>query len=258
MKKQYLSWVIIPILVFTLTACSKPAEEIEVAEQTIEDAGQTEKPTLDGMTIEELYNMSDEDAMELMKTTIPEWKTVFKIPEGTTITPDQYSSFHELFGYYIFGADYLKYKTELLQEKYNESHSDINILTEVTDSSTTAVSRPDDWIYVAPTADYLNSLTLEEYAKYLEDMYKYFGYNIESGSFSQIPDEELEKIRQEQIAKSSYTDEQVDAMYAEDATEDKAINNPDTATSETIEVEGEADSSDVETITIIQDDGYSE
>ena len=251
MKKQYLSLVMIPVLVFSLTACSKPATEIDVSEQTIEDAGESEKPTLDGVTIEGLYAMSDEDAMELMKTTLPNWKEVFKVPDGTTITPDQYPTYHELFGYYIFGIEYLEYKTKLLEEQYNNNNSDINILSNVTD--TEAVSRPDDWIYVAPTADYLNSLTLEEYAKYLEDMYNYFGYNIDSGALSQIPDEELEKIRQEQIAKSSYTDEQVDAMYAEQAT-----TNPDTSSSETITVEGEADSSDVETITIIQDDGYTE
>lgn len=135
------------------------------------------------MTKEELLALTPAEIQEMVETYLPNYRETYGIDADREMSDADWLELRDFIYYQIYGeiapsdAEAGAGSGSASLDEENPENVDPN------------------WIYYAPTAEYINSLSTKEFGQYLNDMNTYLGTNIEGVDFTALPDEELEKLR---------------------------------------------------------------
>lgn len=187
MKKRL--FIILSVLCIgsVFTGCSFGREEESTETEVIEDTTETISVSIDdgnslmNMTRSELNALTPEQIKDLVETQLPNYREIYAIDEDRVMSDDDWDQLRDIIVLQLFGPKKIK-------EKMNVDTSEI---PEAKDDP--------DAIYYAPTKEYLDNLSIQEFAEYLNGMYAYIeGANASNAiDFTTLDEETLLEKKKE-------------------------------------------------------------
>jgi hypothetical protein len=178
------------LLTICSTGCGKKEEIAE--EEVVEyiagaEEEETEAANPITATKDELLSMSAKEIEEMITTHLPNWRSYFKIDDDKVMTDDDWYQVRDILCLQLYGS--------LISDEEEKEASEAETTEEFLESVGVDPEDP-DWIYTAPTADYINSLSTEEFGAYLNGYYTYLQPDAEKlPDFTTLSDEDLEEAR---------------------------------------------------------------
>lgn len=167
-------------LVLSFCSCKKvetPTEEVLNVEVDEEVA------TPFDITKDELLAMDAAQVKEMVETYLPNYRTQYKIAEDKVMTDEDWLSLRD--------AICLNLYKSLRPDKTEESEP-------VTDIYSGLDTSDPNWIYIAPTAEYIEGLSTAEFAEYMNGLY---AYEVSSGDCEEEASEIDFRTLEEEILK---------------------------------------------------------
>lgn len=161
MKKRL--FVILSVLCIgsVFTGCSfgreEESTETEVAEDTTEiiSVSIDDGNSLMNMTRSELNALTPEQIKNLVETQLPNYREIYVIDEDRVMSDDDWDQLRDIIVLQLFGPEEIEEKMNVDTSEIPEAKDDPNA------------------IYYAPTKEYLDNLSIQEFAEYLNEMYAY-------------------------------------------------------------------------------------
>lgn len=179
MKKYGLFFLFTTMSSLIFCGCGKSdvSEPLEDIVQTI-----TVEQTLEILSAlpenkEALYAMSLEEFKEMVKTNIPNYRNHFKVPEDYVLEDSDWESFREILSIELFGSSLLENEGNAVQTSEIPEQEDPNKK------------------YSEPSAEYVNSLSDEEFVAYLSELQAYLYPESEPADYSKLTSEELAQVK---------------------------------------------------------------
>ena len=178
-RKIMLSCVLLITVSSLFTACSFKKEDEEPTE-VIEDSSEKISVTIENdksimeMTREELKALTAEEVKSIVEEQLPNYREIYIIDEDKVMEDADWLQLRDIIILQLFGP---------------EEIPDLNIDTsEIPEAETDPNA-----IYYAPTKEYLDGLSTEEFAQYLNGMYAYLNNGITDSEvdFSQMDETTL-------------------------------------------------------------------
>ncbi len=180
-----------------LAGCGKAEEVLEPIEEVInseealgEDASGV--PLLTDLTMQTLYDMPEGDFRKLVEVRLPNYRSVYKIDDDRELTDADWAEIRSFFGYQLFGKEYIRYEHTRKRTTDSAAHEAAKI--------TASSDYGEDAIYLTPTLEYIQSMSTEEYAEYLNGMQEFLGVS-NAIDMTEQPEDKIEAMRASQIEK---------------------------------------------------------
>ena len=219
-------------LCFPLGGCGKKEEAVQETVSINVSQGEDEAFDISSLTMEDVYKMTPEQVESTVTKGVSNWREIFSVDEDHEMTRDDWEAMRKLLGYSLWGSDWLVWYRERETEEMEAQKSSIMTVSE---------NLPDDpdYIYYAPTKKFLQDMTDDEYADYMEKLLEY--YNYDTVDFHQLTHEQLEELKDDQINNVAVDDDYymetvgMDSMDVEEVPE-STISVSNDSVSEEIEV----------------------
>lgn len=159
------------------------------------------------MTKEELLALTPAEIKEMVETYLPNYRETYGIDADREMSD----------------ADWLELRDFIYYQIYGEIAPSDTMLPEDMQGEDPASQENVDpnWIYYAPTKEYLESLTIEEFGQYMNDMMAYMEMDSNGIDFTQLGEDELEQLRTEAIADLAVENtEDLPTVSSEETTEE--------------------------------------
>ena len=180
-------------VVLTATGCGK--EEEVVVPDTVEEITVSVTTSLKSpvdMTKEELLALTPAEIKEMVETYLPNYRDIYGIDENTEMTDESWMQLRDLIYYQLYG--------EIVDTVLAEIKEDIDFSNPTEIEGDDGSMLDPDWIYYAPTVEYIESLSTYEFAEYMDGLMEYSGMELSpDDSFTKMSDEVLEELRQKTI-----------------------------------------------------------
>lgn len=177
MKKNIFLLLLSTIL---LTGCGgkKVEEKVDEIENAVEvitvQLDMDERLAKLPQSKEELFALSLEEFKAMINECIPNYREHFRVSEDYEINDLDWENFRTILSYELFRSAKIEEEVE-------------------------ATPDPNE-IYYAPTEEYLNSLSQEEFVEYLSGLQKYIYPDIENVDYSLLTMEQLMQIKEQLLS----------------------------------------------------------
>lgn len=186
MKKKLVLGLLLGLSVFFVGCGQQPVVEPDTEEIIEVSINTTVKSPMD-LSKDELINLSAEEIKEMVEIYLPNYRDIYGISEETVMSDEDWMNLRDLMVYQLYGVVVSTYKD------YLRANIDWSKPFEIVGDDGSYLDP--DWIYYAPSREYIAGLSTEEFANYMHDFMAYNGYEEENNSFLDLSEEELENMR---------------------------------------------------------------
>lgn len=190
-KKIVLALVSAAVLL-SLAGCRKEPEPEPVQETVVVEIDDSIRNPME-LTKDELLELTAPEIKEMVEAYLPNYRYVYKIDENHVMTDSDWLSLRDVICLSLYGS--------LRPEIEPEPEPVVYEGVDVTDP---------DWIYYAPTLDYIEGLDDEGFIQYLNGLFEYEfrtgemvvedGEKMPAVDFHELPIEDIQELRDEMIA----------------------------------------------------------
>ena len=170
------------LLCFAFMGCGE--EEVIIIPDTVEEIVVTVDSSIKSpidMTKEELLALNAEEIQKMVETYLPKYRETYGIDKDREMTEGDWLELRDYIYYQIYGE--IAPSEPVVEEKDPLENID--------------TSDP-NWIYYAPTVEFLEAMTIQEFAEYMNGMATYQGVEDEI-DFTTYSDEELTTLKENTI-----------------------------------------------------------